>query len=196
MKKELISHIRELFEKPSLEFQGNVTAGFLSQNFILEENGVKFFLKQYRQTKEGRIKEIHSIKFFFAEHGIPAVLPLKTKDGNTFFSFENSFFALFPFVNGKRAVRGCITVKELQEMGKLLARIHLLSKKIHPKSIGRAELESGILMYFMTKAQSLWIEKTHYLEKSTRVDLFQSNEYKTLLYLNTNRAEFLKKLLP
>ena len=61
-------------------------------------------------------------------------------------------------------------------------------------SISANELKSGVLMYFLTKAQSFWIENSHYIDESSRVDHFLEIEFKTLLYLKDNLESFIDKL--
>jgi hypothetical protein len=87
-------------------FINKVDKGFLTENHILFDSTNKYFLKRYRFDKKEKIEEIHNAKKYFAQGGIPVILPIIHKEGNTFLFFDGAYFALFPFVDG------------LQRMGK------------------------------------------------------------------------------
>lgn len=103
-----------------------VTAGFLSQNWVLQTARGSFFLKQYRFTAETRIHGVHASKFFFAEAGVPVVLPLVGRNGRSFFlnAHNNKFYALFPFVAARQPQRGALTHDELTHIATQLAKLH------------------------------------------------------------------------
>ena len=123
----LFQTIKELYGL-ELHSSEKVTKGFLSENHVLFSADKKFFLKKYRFDKEGRIKEVHAAKHYFAQHGIPVILPLSTQENNTYFFFENGYFALFPFVEGKQFERGDFSEKSITSLGAMLANIHLAGK--------------------------------------------------------------------
>ncbi|MBI2120643.1 MAG: phosphotransferase [Parcubacteria group bacterium] len=130
----LLHHIFQLYEL-RLEFAEKVTKGFLSENYILADSSAKYFLKKYRFADQARIAEIHQVKRYFSVGGIPVILPLSAKNGNTFFSFESAWYALFPFVNGKHPERSGFTAQEIESLGETLARLHRLGK-LSPLCIG------------------------------------------------------------
>lgn len=105
-----------------------VTRGFLSENHILYSKDKKYFLKRYRFDTQERIEEVHSTKKYFADGGIPVILPITNTEGNTFFYFDNGYFALFPFVLDSQPERGSLTNTEITSLGETLGRIHLLGK--------------------------------------------------------------------
>lgn len=101
-----------------------VDEGYLSDNQIIGAGNANYFLKKYRFTQEKRIKTIHAVKFFFAEAGIPVILPLKNKHLASFFRFEDYYYSLFPFVTGRRLNRGNLPADALKASAKLLADLH------------------------------------------------------------------------
>lgn len=113
----------------NLTFVERVTKGFLSQNYVLSGNGTtKYFLKTYRFDDSERIREIHLVKKYFSNGGIPVILPLSDKKRNTFFLFEDKYFALFPFIPDKQLERGSFTETAIMSLGNMLGRVHLLGK--------------------------------------------------------------------
>lgn len=53
---------------------------------------------------------------------------------------------------------------------------------------------NAIQYYYLKKAHSLWIERTHYIEKSNRVDVFLEKELGCLNYFPNNYKDFVMKL--
>ena len=123
----LISEINRLYDLQPHSSE-KVTKGFLSENHVLFSNDKKYFLKRYRFGRRERIEEIHSAKKYFADGGIPVILPIENNEGSTFFLFENGYFALFPFVSGVQLERGSFTDRAIISLGETLGKIHLLGK--------------------------------------------------------------------
>lgn len=65
-------------------------------------------------------------------------------------------------------------------------------KKIYP--FKKKDFEIALREYSIKKAHSLWIESTHYLNHSSRVDHFLENEIRILNYFPKNSETFIKKL--
>lgn len=124
----LLKRVNELYGLQVHSFE-KVTKGSLSENYILVEGDKKYFLKKYRFDNKEKIEEIHLAKKYFAEGGIPVILPIANKEGNTFFCFENGYFALFPFIDEKEFKRGSLPDKAIISLGEMLGRIHLLGGK-------------------------------------------------------------------
>lgn len=109
-----------------------VQEGFLSRNYVLFCKKDNYFLKQYSFSDEDKIAEIHRVKRLFAENGIPVILPLSNKKHSTHFRFESKYYALFPFVRGRRLSSRQLSIKALRSAGTMLANIHLISKNKPP----------------------------------------------------------------
>ncbi|MCO4753846.1 MAG: serine/threonine protein kinase [Bacteriovoracaceae bacterium] len=82
---------------------------------------VKFY-RPGRWNKD-QIKEEHEFLWDLNEREIPAIAPLKTKDGQTLLeNTQGLFFALFPKQGGRQCDEW--TDPLLEQMGRLLARLH------------------------------------------------------------------------
>jgi homoserine kinase type II len=123
----LIAEINTLYGL-NLSSPEKVERGFLTENHVLVSGGAKYFLKKYSYPKEEKIKEIHLAKQFFADKGIPIILPMTHKNGSTFFLFEGVYFALFPFVAGRHIESEELSEKAIVSLGRMLAKIHLAGK--------------------------------------------------------------------
>lgn len=113
-----------------------ITKGFLSENYkVVAESGT-FFLKQYRASiDEARVNDIHKSKYFFAERGIPVVLPIVLDADKSFVAHEGKFYALFPFVDGNNYPDQRCSVAELRSLARMLARVHEVGATVAPEHI-------------------------------------------------------------
>lgn len=120
--------LQKISDRYGLQLQHlqKVDQGFLTDNHILTDGAIKYFLKKYRFKNAEKIKEIHSVKNYFSDGGIPVIVPINTKDGNSFFELEESFYALFPFVSDRQMQGEQITDKAVVSLAETLARMHLL----------------------------------------------------------------------
>jgi Ser/Thr protein kinase RdoA (MazF antagonist) len=112
-----------------LTFLENVAKGFLSENYILTDGTTKYFLKRYRFEEMNQIQVIHNVKKYFNSGGIPVIMPLVAKGGETFFIQNDAGYALFPFVDGKHFDRGTLPKDAIISLGEMLGAIHLLGKE-------------------------------------------------------------------
>jgi len=126
--KDLIAKINKLYGLKIQSFE-KVAKGALSDNYTLIQDNNKYFLKKYRFDNKERIEEVHLSKKYFLDGGIPVVFPIINKEGETYFFFDNAYYALFPFVTNKQFERGTLSKKAIVSLGEMLGRIHLLGKK-------------------------------------------------------------------
>jgi homoserine kinase type II len=130
---KLIKKLVEIYPLKITKSFGKVAGGYLSDNFAVGNENKKYFLRQYRaKYTRPEIEAIHRVKKFFAENDIPIISPLKTNNGETFFGFEDRFYALFPFVEEKNIRAKDLSLKSIKSIAKILAKIHLLSKDGFP----------------------------------------------------------------
>jgi Ser/Thr protein kinase RdoA (MazF antagonist) len=133
-----------------------VREGFLSRNHVLFSKNDKYFLKQYRFSDKNKIAEIHRVKRLFAENGIPVILPLRNKKHFTYFRFEGNYYALFPFVGGKKLSSRQLSVKALRSAGAMLADMHVINKNKPPIRLEN-RFEPWNKKEFLVKAKKILI---------------------------------------
>ncbi|MDE2019459.1 MAG: phosphotransferase [Patescibacteria group bacterium] len=131
MDTELKKLIKKLYGL-SIDKSVLIKEGFMGHNRALYCGKEKYFLKRYYFTDEPKIKEVHRVKKFFSSKGIPVILPMQARNHSTYFCFDGRYYALFPFVNGRKLFSEKLTAKALRSSGEMLARIHLISKRRAP----------------------------------------------------------------
>lgn len=188
--KKLINKINSIYNLDGeVKFLSVVKKGFLSENYILKNKERKFFLKKYRPFGLDRLKETHRVKKFFNKNGIPVIMPIPSKTGETFFKWANDYFSLFPFVDERQVKVNKINNNELESCAELLAKIHLLSKEKCPKLVN----ERGLL--WDTKIS---LEKSKvildFIKKKKAKAIFDKEIEKYLLYkiklINKNKINY------
>jgi len=166
-----------------------VNSGFLSENYVLNGGGKKYFLKKYRFDDQKRIEEVHLAKRYFSDGGIPVILPLRARDGKTFFLFCGGYYALFPFVSGRQSEAERLTEKAIGSLGETLGKMHSLGK----------DADLGIEECFKPWSRDAALEKIKLilteLAKRTPLSGFDKLAFKTielkkrLVFLNTVKYE-------
>ncbi len=119
----VLQHIAALYGL-ELRVEERVQSGFLSENHVLTDGAVRYFLKKYRFDNMKRIEEVHAAKRYFSEHSVPVILPLQTKHGETFFQSEGGYYTLMPFVYGRQFSRGELSDDAVMSLGRMLGIIH------------------------------------------------------------------------
>src|SRR3569623_381159 len=64
-----------------LSFLDKIAGGFLSENYAVTEGSKKYFLKKHRHASLSQVEGVCQAEQFFAEGGIPVILPLPASDG-------------------------------------------------------------------------------------------------------------------
>jgi len=152
---ELIERISDSYGIEGLSIHSKDNLGILSENHVLISNdGTKYFLKKYRFENVKKVELIHQVKQFFYSKGIPVILPIKTKVGSTFYTFEGGTYALFPFVEGVVIGKGELKTPNSKSMGGILAKVHLAGKGhsipgVEVENIGRDKNE------FLVKVENI-----------------------------------------
>lgn len=124
-----LNKIKAKYDLPALQLQNKVTRGYLSHNYILENNDRKLFLKQYRHPNKNKVKQILNIANFFHSHGIPTIEPITNNQNKKITTINNKHFSLFPHINKKQVSRGETNEKMVKSMAKMMAKIHKIGQK-------------------------------------------------------------------
>lgn len=185
---KVLSIVNKIYDLGKLTVLKKVEAGFLSNNFILKGDKDKYFLRQYRFDDTEKIKEIHLKKFFFAKNGIPVILPLPTKKGDLIFDYQDKYYSLFPFAEGKIMKKGALPDTAIVSMAETLAHIHLLSKNDCPPISNNKE-RKWETEKFLEDADSI----LKIIEKKTKKDSFDNLAVKAIKLKMSLARDFLDK---
>lgn len=132
---KLLQKVERLYGLTDLKFVEKIKSGYLSHNFVLQSGKEKYFLKQYKYDEKRRVEQIHQVQNFFWNNGIPIIHPIITKNSREIFLFKKKHFTLLPFVSGRIIKKKSRSKKAYQSAGKMLAKIHKLSKNGFPQII-------------------------------------------------------------
>lgn len=169
LQKSLLEKVEYYYNIPKIVACEKIDKGFLTDNYKLSTENEVYFLKKYRADYLQKVPEIHSVKTYFDENGIPVIMPLRSIYNETYFENENSAYALFPFVYGVQPERGMLSEQMIISLGKMLGRIHLLGRD-NPIKIREGEFKGW------NKKESLqtieYIEdKIYHIKEKTDFDI-------------------------
>ncbi|QQS23122.1 phosphotransferase [bacterium] len=125
---QVLKIISELYSIENLKLLHRVEEGVLSNNYILEADGQKYFLKHHRSNIVHKIGQIHQVEKYFSQQGFPVILALPTKDNKLYFTSEDQYYSLLPFTPGKLVKRESLSGNQIKAMGEFLAKLHLAGK--------------------------------------------------------------------
>ncbi len=120
----LEGRLSELFPIGAIRSISYAHGGLLCNNFFVDAAAGRYFLKQYRKQTSSWVYEIKFAEEFFADNGIPVILPLKDAHGRAAFWHEDNWYSIFPFVEGIQKDSDALSASEVQSMGEMLANIH------------------------------------------------------------------------
>ena len=123
-------------------------------------------------------------------------------DKNVFFNSEGGVIYVFDFEKSGKAPRVSEIYRSLdficlngsfEEINLSRAHRYLESySSTYPIEI--EELYRGLKLYYIKLVVSLWVEKSHYAENNSRMDVFLDGQYKTLQYFSENLETFFKEI--
>ena len=148
----IISGYSEL--SSGIDSYSKVDAGYLSDNYLVKSASSDYFLKCYRFSDKRRIIDAHTAKYFFYSRGIPIILPIKDKTGESIQQIGEHYFSLFPFVSGCQFISGLAPAMAPKSLGGMLGRIHVagedgcpdISERFKPWDKDRFNEIAGIIL--------------------------------------------------
>jgi len=127
---ESLQKVCEYFNLGILKSFEQINEGVLNVNYKIETEKGKFFIKTVRNKKQDSIKTIHQTEKYMADHGIPAISMLLSRDGGNFLKLEDDSFCAYPFIESDR--NHTYSKDDYFRMGKMLAKIHSTTKETLP----------------------------------------------------------------
>lgn len=136
-----LAEIGERYKLQNLQFVRRITEGVLSDNVVLSDGQRLLFFKTYNPKYSHEwIKKVHEVKQFFADQGIPVILPIHDKLDDTSFEANDRIHALFPYIEGRKLERGQLSPTALESAGTMLAKIHHAGSKNYPTDVNLQKL--------------------------------------------------------
>ncbi len=121
--RELTLLLEDLFDVGRVGDYTLLPSGFMSQNYRVNTSVGSFFLKRYRDRITTVIHEIKMAEEYFANAGLPIILPIKDRYQREAF-WCGSWHSLFPFVNGISPTRQDINQNLIVSLSSNLAKLH------------------------------------------------------------------------
>lgn len=134
-KDEIEQLLAKLFGFESIGEFELIKGGHLCQNFVLNADGKKYFLKQYRHKLSQVVYQIKRAEQIFADKGIRVIPPLRDcRYGRTAFYFGRNWYSLFAFVDHQSITSADLTRDGLRSLGHQLGEIHTVGLGAMPSA--------------------------------------------------------------
>jgi homoserine kinase type II len=153
----------------TLQAVAQPATGTIHQTWLLTTSTGRFALRRYRYDVAEPIVREHALIAYAHRHQLPVVVPVRTRDDETFLLDSGQYVALFPFAAGQQYSRWMLTTTMCGEMGHMLARLHQVLHgypldQVHRRSF-RVTSESTIV------AIEQWIARIQSLPSQHATDL-------------------------
>ena len=144
-----------------------IESGYTAESFVIEDGPFKFFVKKYHSKRlSERLLEIHHVKEYFNNNGVPTIPPLVNTKSTTLSESDGKFFAVFPHVSGKQYY-DLPSNKAVASAGENLAKLHragtnnlaLISHKTFKPWNKEAFLEKATKMLTLARAGATAFDK-------------------------------------
>src|SRR3989339_1119826 len=110
--------------------------GFRCLNISFSSDGIRYFLKQYREKRDEHMQQVKQAEQWFALRGIPLVLPVTCRSGDRAFFCEGYWYSLYPFVQGVQLTASDLTPHHVASLGIMHARLHTFGSQASPSDYG------------------------------------------------------------
>ncbi len=132
------SQLKEILEKEydfSIDEIAFNPKGYASWSYIIQTNKGKFFLKLYKPENFDQKVFDFTADLYSKCHIENIVHPIKTKNNEIYFSFDNFKLVLFNFIDGQTSKEQPLNNNQLEELGELFANIHKSHEIIGPYEV-------------------------------------------------------------
>src|SRR5688500_4659852 len=111
----------------SVASASGVLAGSVNTNYeVAGVDGGRYFLRLYEEQDDAGARRETALVETLARLGVPTPAPLPRRDGGGFtVVLCGKAAALYPFVAGTIRCQRSVTVDDVREVGRSLARVHL-----------------------------------------------------------------------
>ena len=94
------------------------------RKLLFSDGEATYFLKRYNTTDTARIHDIATAYERFSQGGIPVIQPIKNTQGESCFFLDETWWGVFPFVDGITKTSTELTSHDVAELGNMLGKIH------------------------------------------------------------------------
>jgi homoserine kinase type II len=140
-----------------------VREGSVHTYFCLETVKGRFLVKIDEVKSEIEVKRELDLLLFLRKHGFPCPAPLADRRGRHCWEWGGGQLSVYRFLDGRMLAAGDLTVSQLENVGRVLADLHLVTKPYKKGVEGRFSFERVAEIYGEVRGRL-----PHYLKKIVR----------------------------
>ncbi len=138
MNNEVLHTICDTWNLGDVKTTQAVDEGVLNENYIIETNKGKFFIKSVRDKKQLSVPYIYSVEKYMHEKSIPSIVMLKNKHDDISLVIHDVMITVYPYIENIPRVE--YSIQDYYAYGETLGKIHLAGSEITYQNLCIKEL--------------------------------------------------------
>jgi len=148
---------------PRVTAAREVTEGSVNTHYLLETTKGKFLVKIDEVKGEMEVKRELDLLVFLRKHGFPCPVPLTDRRGRQYIEWRSKLLSVYRYIDGHFVEPENLTAGQLENVGRVLADLHLLGKTYKKGIDNRFGFERVAEVYFDARGRL-----PHYFKKIIR----------------------------
>lgn len=163
LNKREISEIIADYGLPKAMSVREIREGSINTHYLVETIKGKFILKIDEVKSEIEVKREQDLLSFLRKHGFPCPIPLSDRNNRHYRDLNGRALSVYRHVDGRTIDPEYITPGQLENVGRVLADLHLIGKAYKKGIENRLGFERVAEIYFDVRSRL-----PHYFKKITR----------------------------
>lgn len=113
---------------PRVTATREVTEGSVNTHYLIETVKGKFLVKIDEVKGEMEVKRELDLLVFLRKHGFPCPVPLTDRRGRQYIEWDGKSLSVYRYIDGHFIEPGDLTPGQLENVGRVLADLHLIGK--------------------------------------------------------------------
>ena len=148
---------------PRVTAAREVTEGSVNTHYLLETAKGKFLVKIDEVKGEMEVKRELDLLVFLRKHGFPCPVPLTDRRGRQYIEWGGKLLSVYRYIDGHFVEPEDLTAGQLENVGRVLADLHLIGKTYKKGIDNRFGFERVAEVYFDARGRL-----PHYFKKIIR----------------------------
>ena len=148
---------------PKVTSVREVREGSVNTHYLVDTAKGKFVLKIDEVKSEIEVKREQDLLSFLRKHGFPCPVPLFDRNNRHYRDWGGKPLSVYRHIDGRAIDPECMTVEKLENVGRVLADLHVIGKAYKKGIENRFGFERVAEIYFDVRGRL-----PHYFKKITR----------------------------
>jgi len=153
LSKKEIAEIAAEYGLPRVVGIRGVPEGSVNTHYVIETARGKYLLRIDEVKSELEVKREIDLLLFLRKHGFPCPTPLADRKGRHSREFDGRSLSMYRYIDGRCLDAGALTVSQLENLGRVMAFLHLIGKNYKKGIDNRFSFERVAEIYREVRAR-------------------------------------------